>query len=365
MRILSIIRYIVFVGCLLPNLAIAQFTETKEITKEFKITPKTQIEITNKYGKIDIKTWEKDSLVIQISLRVEEKKLSKLEDAVRGIEFDITNNEHYVIVRTNVGRNKSSIGKELSRFKESILKSDGNVQVDYTVFVPATSPLKIENKFGDIYIDDYAGEVEINLSNGNLKAHDFEGETTLIMNFADANINYIKNGQLDCNFSEMYLKNADEIKVISKSSDFEINKASMLTIESRRDKFRLKEVEVIKAKSNFTSFRIDELVDRLNLRAEYGSLELEKAALDFSNITIESKSTDVDLYFNEEANFDFEFVLSNLDYDFCREIEIDKEETLGEKGDKTQLNGTFGENGENSTKLNINAQSGKLNIRTE
>ena len=365
MRKLCIIGLLVFAGWLLPGTALAQFTETKEIRKEFGVTPETQIEITNKYGKIDIKTWEKDSVLFLINLRVEEKKLSKLEDAVRGIDFDITSNDHYVIVRTNVGKNKSSLGKELSRFKESLLKSDGSVQVDYTVWLPGTNALKIENKFGDIYVDDYPGEIEINLSNGNLKAHDFEGETNLIMNFADANINTLKSAQIDCNFSEMYIKNAEDLKIISKSSDFEFNTANAINIESRRDKYRFREVELLKAKSSFTSYRIDELSDRLNVRAEYGSLELEEVVSDFSNITIESKSTDIDLYFKEESNFAFDLTLTNLDYDLCKEMSVEEEEALDEKGNKKRLTGVFGKNDANGTKLNITADSGKLNIRLE
>ena len=123
-------------GWLMPEWASAQFTETKEITKEFKVTPETRIELANKYGKIDIKTWEKDSVVIEIKIRIEEKKLSKLEEAIKGIEFDITDSQHFLIVKTDVERNKSSIGKEIKKFKETLLKSDGNVQVDYTVWMP-------------------------------------------------------------------------------------------------------------------------------------------------------------------------------------------------------------------------------------
>ena len=245
------------------------------------------------------------------------------------------------------------------------MKSDGSVQVDYTVWLPGTNALKIENKFGDVYVDDYLGQIEINLSNGNLKAHDFEGETNLIMNFADADINALKTAQIECNFSEMYIKSSEELEIKSKSSEFEFNKANTLNIESRRDKFRLREVEVLKARSSFTGYRIETLIDHLNLRTEYGSLELGKADPDFSNITLESKSTDIDLYLNEDSNFAFELTFTNLDYDLCQEMLIEEEEVLDEKGNKKRLSGTFGKKGEGGKRLNISADSGKLNIRVE
>jgi len=351
--------------CLLPYVAIAQFTETKELKKEFKVSPQTQIEITNKYGKIDIHTWDKDSVVFDINIKVEARKLSKLEEVVGGIDFDITSNEHFLMLRTNVDQNKNSLEKELQRFKETILKSDGNIQIDYEVWMPDSNELKIENKFGDIYIGDYYGEVAIDLSNGNLKAHNFYNRTKLDMTFADASINLIKNGQMQCNFSEMYIKKIEHLNLISKSSEFEINQIQDLEAESRRDKFRIREAEMINAKSNFSLFKIENLSDRLTLRSEYGNLELEKVSSDFENIVIESNSTDINLYFNESMSFNFEITHTETELDLSPELKIEKEETLDEKAKKVKLNGNFGSGKEKATKLNITAVSGELSIRTE
>ena len=105
-----------------------------------------------------------------------------------------------------MGENRSGFEKEIANFKESVFQSDGKIEIDYTVWMPKTNQLKVENKFGDVYIDDYSGEIEINLSNGNLKSHDFEGKANLKLSFADATINQMKTGSLDCNYSEVFIK---------------------------------------------------------------------------------------------------------------------------------------------------------------
>lgn len=365
MRKIQIILLFILGGWLLPKMASAQFTETKEINKQFAVSPETRIEISNKYGKIDINTWDKDSVVMDIKIRVEEKKLSKLEDAVRGIDFDITDSQNYLIVRTNVEKNKSELGKEFTRFKESVLKSDGNVQVDYTIWMPAINELKVENKFGDVYIGDYQGKIDINVSNGNLKAHNFEGDLNLVLSFADATINTIKTGYLDCNFSELYVKKAESIRIKSKSTEFEFQKVMDLNAESRRDKFRIREVDVIDATSSFTTIRINELTDRMKLRSEYGDLDIEKTAVDFSTISIESKSTDMNLYFDEASKFDFEITTSKSEVDFCDEIEIEQKETLDEKEKSLRQTGNFGRKSEKASKLIINATSGEISIKSD
>jgi len=347
---------------LTPVLLLAQFTETREINKRFKIDPDTRVEITNKYGKVELNTWDKDSAVFNISIRVEDKKLSKLEKSLNDIDFEITDSQHFLIFRTKIGENQSQLEKEFQKFKETLLQADGKIEINYIVWLPKNNTLKVENKFGDIFIGDYLGEVDITLSNGNLKAHDFSGKTNLFLSFADATINEINSGRLDCNYSEIYIKKAGSLRLTSKSSDFEVNEITQLDTDSRRDKFRIRSAELVEAKGSFTNFRISKLTDRITLRAEYGDIEIEKIATDFSNIYIESKSTDIDLYFDEKSSFKFEINNTKAETSFGREMKVENEETLDEKEKKVRLTGNFGEQSDN-VKLLINATSGEINIR--
>lgn len=360
MRGLKIILFFAFIAWIIPNLAQAQFTETKEINKSFKVTPETRIEISNKYGKVELNTWEKDSVIFEIKIKVEEKKLSKLEKAIEDIDFDFTQSQHFLIARTSVGKNLSGFEKEILKFKETILQSDGTMEIDFVVWLPSSNDLKVENKFGDIFIGDYKGDLVINLSNGNLKSHNFEGKVDLTLNFADATINTINTGRLDCNFSDLYIKKAQSLQIKSKSTTFEILEIMNLDADSRRDKFRIRLADKVEARGSFTNFRFNELTDRLTLRADYGDLDIEKTAPDFSAIFIESKSTDINLYFSEESNFGFEITHSKTELDFCREIEIEDEENIDEK--KIKVVGSFGGKIKNNVKLQINSDAGEINI---
>ena len=361
MNRIKIIFFTELIMLMIPIFAVAQFTETKQINKRFKVTPETRIEITNKYGRTKINTWDKDSIVFDIKIKVEEKKLSKLEKAIEDVDFDFINSQHFVIVRTKVGENRSGIEKEIANFKESVFQSDGKIEIDYVVWMPKTNQLKVENKFGDVYIDDYLGEIEINLSNGNLKSHDFSGKTTLKLSFADATINQMKDGRLECNYSDIYIKKANNLQVTSKSSEFEIIEINELNTDSRRDKFRIQLIEMLDARGSFTNYRISELNNKLNLKTEYGDLDIQKAATDFKSIYIESKSTDINLYFNEKSSFDFDITHTKSQTNFCKKINVKKEEILEEKEKKIQLTGNFG-NSSKTTKLFINASGGGINI---
>ncbi len=49
------------------------------------------------------------------------------------------------------------------------------MEINYMVYVPAHMDVVLNNKFGDIYMDDLDGQVDIELSNGVLKANRLEG----------------------------------------------------------------------------------------------------------------------------------------------------------------------------------------------
>ena len=359
------IKILLLFMLVIPQFVNAQFTETKEISKRFKVTPETRIEISNKYGKIEFNTWDKDSVVFEIKIRVEAKKLSKLEKSVDDIDFEFTSSQHFLIARTKVGEKLSPIEKELTRFRETLLQTDGSMEINYTVWLPKKNTLRIENKFGDIYIGDYWGDVEINLSNGNLKSHDFSGKVNLVVNFADVTINQMKNGRFNCNYCDIYLKKAGALTNESKSSTFEILELKNIDASSRRDKFRVRLAERVEARSTFSNFRIGELTDRLLLRAEYGDVDIEKIPPGFSSLFAESKSTDITLFFDKEASFDFEINHTKSQVDLCREMEIEEEIKLDEKEGKMKLTGNFGNKKTGNTNLIINAISGGINVRSD
>jgi len=230
------------------------------------------------------------------------------------------------------------------------------------VWLPQTCNLYLDNKFGDIYIAKYNGDATITLSNGNLKAHELTGKLALNLNFANATVSNLANARLVCNYSDIYIKTAESLQVESKQSTFEITEIKRLNAASRRDKFSIREAGLIEASGSFTGFRVYELNDRLDIRSSYGDIDIQKINAAFSNIYIQSESTDINLYFSREANFGFEITNTKSETDFCREMEVKEKAVLDEKIKKSRDKGFFGKKTNEKEKLFINATSGAINI---
>lgn len=342
----------------------AQYSETREFTRRFRIQPETEIDITNKYGRIELNTWKKDSVVIRFRMEINEKKPDKLKKTLDNLDFDITNTQHYLVVKTQVDKYRSQIESELKNFKETILQTNGSIKIDLAVWLPENRELRLENKFGDIMMSDYNGELTVNLSNGKLKAGDLTRRATINLNFADATISNMNNGSISSNYSDISIRNSGNIRFDSKSSTIEIQNAGGLTITSRRDKYRIRQTDIIEASGNFSHFMVNELKEKANMHMNFGSLDMEKILPEFITIYIESKSTDLNLVFSQEAKFNFEITETKTDLNLGREMKVEEKDVLDTKENKIRHTGYFNKK-TREDQLIINAVGGETNVLGE
>jgi hypothetical protein len=346
---------------LIGQTANAQFTESREFTKRFRIQPETRIDITNKYGRIELNTWEKDSVVIRFRMEINAKKPDKLGKMLNELDFDISNSQHYLIVKTQIDQNRSQIESELLKFKETILQTNGSIRIDLEVWLPDDHELRLENKFGDIVMGDFQGETQIVLSNGKLKCGELPKRATLNLSFTDATINNLANARIISNYSDINLRNSGILRLETKSSTLEILNSADLSIDSRRDKYRIRLADKIDAYGNFSHFMVSELKNKASMRLSYGSLDIEKILTDFSNIYVESRSTNLNLYFNPEAKFNFQITETKTDLNLGKELKVEDKEVLDTKENKVRHSGYFGKKMKDD-QLIINAVGGETNV---
>lgn len=308
----------------------AQVNDSKRITKTFQVDKSTIVDISNKYGDITIDTWDKDSVWVEINYQVTDKNYERLRKKMEEISFELTQSGHFVVINTLISSSKNMLIDELIKLKETIGVGESQVEIDMKIKLPDNLNLRIKNKYGNIYIDDYIGELTFDLSNGRLKAHDLTGYVNLKISFGDAIINTIDTGNLEIYYSELNLADGRKLRINSKTSDITITEVSQLLVNSSRDDYRIRMISNFETESSWTDFSITEFTNRSDIKMNYGDLTIENIRPSIDNMLIDAKSTKINLFFDKEMDVNFD-ITTNKDISLPMEAKIDSTQQIDEK----------------------------------
>lgn len=303
------IRQLLLLALLTGTTVSAQDHKSKmNLSREFPANRETTLDIENKYGKIQVISWDQDRVVIDVEIQVTESSQSKLKKLKEDISIDFTGTTSYIIVKSKFKSESGRLASELKNVGHTLSGSNKHVEISYLVKVPPYMNVVLNNKFGDIYLDDHNGDVEIVLSNGALKANRLEGNANISLNFGTAMIETLGSATVNMSYSDLTLSEASQLDITSKSSKLNADSINVLKINSRRDKLFFKKVEYLYGESNFTEIWIYDFVREADLDLKYGKLTIEHILPDFSKVSLKSEFTDISLLFDKQCEYAYDIL---------------------------------------------------------
>src|SRR4030065_580807 len=153
--------------CLLIPLAIfasekkGKYTKNKTISKEFKVSKDATLNVSNKYGNIDIVTWNENKIVVIVKITTngddEDKVKKRLEEIT--VEFDANS--------SNVSA-KTMIDKAAATWNFWGNKNNVTMEINYLIKMPITNNVNLSNDYGGINLNKLEGKATINCDYGKL-----------------------------------------------------------------------------------------------------------------------------------------------------------------------------------------------------
>jgi hypothetical protein len=346
-----------------PVLIKGQSSSEKRIfRKTFPVKKEMTVEITNKYGTIHLTTWNKDSVAIRAEIEAFAPSQSRLGKMFEGISISFSESNYQIIAQTDFTQSINMLFESFKGMTNKLIPYDSRVQINYFVILPENVNLKIDNKFGDVYMENNSADISISVSNGSFKANTLNKASDLKLSFCDATINKIVSGKLDVSFSEIVIGESKNLNISSISSRFDLKKSEKIHTESRRDKFFIGNVFSVDGDSYFTDFKIDELKDELSLITKYGSLYIDIINKDIQLININSGYTDISLSFDQAASYNLDIRHINAFLTTPeRNAKLEKKAISEEKKEYMTF-GTVGKNPGN-VRIKIDATRGNIFIK--
>ena len=310
MKLLILYKSLFVLSFLLPGISAQSqvYRKSKTTSNLFKIEKTAELTIKNKYGNVQLISWNKDSVKFDVDIEVRNKKEAKALATLDDIYIDFTSSKHFLEARTSSYSSDSFWG-DVKDKTGNVFSSDNKMQINYTVYLPSTMAITIANKYGDILMDDQEGVVTITLSNGDLKAHSIMGGASIKLEFAYANIKKMNDGRLNLGYkSEITLGDAKDLQIESKSSRISIESVAKLEIKSHRDKYYINKVGALNANNSYTYLEIRSLSNYLKMDAKYGNVDIKNIGSKVTILDFNVESTDINFVKPVQRSVDFKLV---------------------------------------------------------
>jgi len=277
-----------------------------QVVRSFRVNEGVTLDLANKYGKVHVIKWNNDSIKFIIDLRIRAKDQSKMQKLKQSIDFEFTPGQYFLIARTKIGDNASDVFREIKDIAGTYLPSGNTVTINYTVMVPDYVPLKIDNKFGNVYMDDTDQNLNLNLSYGDFSCNRLNAKSEIRITSGNAEMGYIRDGSLFISYGTMHLHDAERLTTETRSSTVTIDKSVDLRINSRRDKIYLNEVGSLSGDSYFSTITGGTLHNEMNFVSRYGGFNLDNIRKSFSNLSLTAEYTKVTLAFEKSTSYNLE-----------------------------------------------------------
>lgn len=350
------------ISLLINTLSAQSVSEKRSYMKTLPVSSITKLEVINKYGDVNITTWNKDSVYIRSEIEAFAPTETKLRKMFEGITTDFTGAGSIVRAKTGFDQNILVILESFKGLTDKIIDYDSRVKISYFISIPDYADIHVENQFGDITMGSNKGVVSVSLSNGDFKAGSLNKLSEFTLNFGEAEIGFVASGKINSTFSEFVISESGDLSFNSTSSRFNLKKAGRITFESRRDKVFAEDISELKGASYFTDFKIENLLKEIDLTLKYGSLDIEKTDTRFDKINLVSVFSDITLAFDPSASYDFEIKHTNAFVVTPGKITNLDKEALNEVKKEYLTTGTYGKN-PGTRRVDIDATRGNIYLK--
>ncbi|ATL49454.1 hypothetical protein COR50_21000 [Chitinophaga caeni] len=296
-------KFKIFILLLLPLFAFAEKRDVyykRTVVKEFQLSPGGMVQLENRYGKVDIKLWDKNEMKANIVITGFGSSDKQAREMAESIDIEAGQNGNSLKVATvyNAKGKKWWQGNLRGNIKKQ-------VNIDYEVYLPRNlSKLSIGNNFGDVLANELPFPTLISLNYGYYHVGTSKGLLTLHMNYVDkSSITNADNVEVHCNYSDMKFDNVKRLKISANNGDFSVEKAEELSVDCNYGDMNLGSIGSLSISSNYTDYNVRELRTSGKFNTTYGDIKIGRLGMQFKGIESDMTYSDLSIKIPSKLQF--------------------------------------------------------------
>ncbi len=301
--------------------------DRKEI-KSFPITQSGQLIVQNKYGFVHCNIWDQDSVKIVTEISVNAKKEEDAEALLASIRIGYNVFVDIVEVETVFGEsNQSFIKNYLSKIDPF---KNNKVDVNYTIYMPSSLNIEIDNRFGDVLLDPFTSNVDVKINYGDLRFDELTGKSDLDLKFGKMVGKHLEDASLELRNYDIKLESANELELNSTGSEIKIEIVNLARVDLNRDEIQVESIKSIRGKATLSDIELYMVEEEIDLWMKNGSLTVEEFDEQVKKVDIREESSQVDLRIGN-ISIDLEADLEDAQLSVPNTVENINREVINEK----------------------------------
>ena len=349
---------LIFLFLLLPTIMVAndkkKHEKSKTISKNFTVNENATLYISNKYGNVNVTTWNQNRIEIEVKITVKGNDLRNVEQKLNSINVLFEASKDLVEARTKMEKNKSNW---------SWWGNDNiNYKINYFVKMPITNNADLNNKYGSIELDKLEGKANLNCDYGNIQVDQLLNDSnTIDLDYCGGSeINFMKSGNVNIDYSKLRIDNSESLNVNADYSTARLGKVNDLKFNSDYGSVSVNNVKNISGSSDYASIKIGTLRKNLKINTEFGGIKVQNIEKGFESITIDGSYAGIKLGTNGDNNFNFNIDLGYASFKYP-ESKVELYKSI-KKSTKKYYEGSFGKENTSSS-ITIKSRYGGVSLK--
>ena len=303
-------------------------TREKSITKEFNVNADATLKVMSSYGNINVSTYEGSTISFEIIIKTIGNDLEKVEKKLKDINVEFNASNEMVVAKTIFNKDKSKSWWNWGK-KEKI-----NMEINYMIKMPITNSIDLSNDFGSIDLDKIEGRATISCDYGKITTKELMADNNDISfdYTKDCYFEYIKSGKISADYSVYSVGKAKQLEINADFTKSEIEIAEDVDYNCDYGTLKVNNVNNVVGNGDSLTLLLGNVYQNLSLKADYGSIKIDKMAANAGNVEIESDYNGITIGYDPAYSFDFDLDLEQTSLRNSDEFEFtNKQERSSEK----------------------------------
>ncbi len=286
----------------------SRYSEEKKIQKEFSVNDDALLKIKNSYGNLTISSWEENTIVFEILIKVQGNDREKVLNKLNTIDVLFKHSTSSVNATTVFENNeKSWWNKLVSNQSDNHLK----MEIHYNVKVPITNNVHLSNTYGAIILDKLKGNATVYCDYGQIVIGELLSATNIIdIEYTNnSSIQWIEHGKIKADYSDFSLKKGKTITLNANYTTSKVGSIEKIDYYCDYAQLQIEEAAIIHGHGEYLLTRIGSISDELKIVSDYGSLDIKELKETTQNVTIDTDYTGVQIGY--APIYDFKFLLES------------------------------------------------------